>query len=220
MVGRLLTISGVLGVSVGFLYSQWQGAIENAQVIAGVVQYPHGNPFYELSTKGWNIFAEMATVLLLIGVRESWISMLLSAICGMLAFQAISVFIYAVSEAFWCALWSPFVIFFIHGTYTHGANYAIGMIGTSSVYGMASISYQILVIGLIACQRVNTGLLLLGFAPAIHPTSGAWCFLIVLISLLICKHKFTFDNLRCWSLGTVGTGMSLLLWQGLLENVR
>src|SRR5438876_467010 len=46
--------------------------------------------------------------------------------------------------------------------------------GTHSVYSMFSVSLGILALALLGLGRNRTGLFLLGFAPAVHPTGGLW----------------------------------------------
>ena len=43
----VLLLSGILGFRVGMLgFPDWQGAVETAQVVAGLVTYPPDNIFY------------------------------------------------------------------------------------------------------------------------------------------------------------------------------
>ena len=55
----VLIVSGVLGFAVGAIkFPTWQVAVESAQVVAGIVQYPAGNPFYIYHVKLWTILTQ------------------------------------------------------------------------------------------------------------------------------------------------------------------
>ena len=48
----------MLGFRIGYVnFPTWQVAVETAQVGAGFVHYPAGNPFYICDTKLWTILA-------------------------------------------------------------------------------------------------------------------------------------------------------------------
>ena len=52
-------------------------AVETAQVVAGLVKYPSGNPFYVYHTKLWTVVHQICAVLLRAGVSEIAVSKLL-----------------------------------------------------------------------------------------------------------------------------------------------
>ena len=61
----MLLFSGVLGWHVGAgAFADWQVAVESAQVVAGLVHYPAGNPFYVYHTKLWTVLHQVLAVLL------------------------------------------------------------------------------------------------------------------------------------------------------------
>ena len=56
----VLVLSGLLGFWFGFVaYPTWQVAVEPAQVVAGLVSYPAGNPNYIYQSKLWTILHQV-----------------------------------------------------------------------------------------------------------------------------------------------------------------
>ena len=56
----VLLISGMLGFRVGMIgFPDWQVAVETSQVVAGLVDYPAGNPFFIYHTKLWTILHQI-----------------------------------------------------------------------------------------------------------------------------------------------------------------
>ena len=67
----MLIISGLLGFRVGMVgFPEWQVAVETSQVVAGLVRYPAGNPFFIYHTKLWTIVHQLCAPLLWAGVSE------------------------------------------------------------------------------------------------------------------------------------------------------
>jgi len=111
----VLIVSGVLGFAVGAIkFPTWQVAVESAQVVAGIVQYPAGNPFYIYHVKLWTILHQICAVLLLSGVSEISLSIALSGLLGMVSFQALAMIVYALSADIVLSIAAPFVIFVSH----------------------------------------------------------------------------------------------------------
>ena len=71
-----------LGFLFGCAGSRWQVAVESAQVVAGLVDYPPGNPFYIYHTKFWTVLHQMGAVLLRAGLSEMTLSRLVSGLLG------------------------------------------------------------------------------------------------------------------------------------------
>ena len=93
----VLAASGLLGFHVGMVgFPTWQVAVETAQVVAGLVTYPPGNPFYVYHTKAWTILHQICAVLLKAGVSEIALSKALSGLLGMASFQALALLAYAI----------------------------------------------------------------------------------------------------------------------------
>src|SRR5436190_16955722 len=89
-------LSGILGYWIGYrCLPAWQVAIEPAQVIAGIVSYPIDNPNYIYEIKLWTILHQALAPALRAGVSEIALSQVLSGVVGMLALQALSLFVFA-----------------------------------------------------------------------------------------------------------------------------
>src|SRR4051812_49085059 len=83
----VLTASGLFGLTAGaVLFAVWQVAVETAQVVAGLVTYPPGNPFYIYHTKLWTILHQICAAMLVAGFPETALSRLMSGVIGMLSF--------------------------------------------------------------------------------------------------------------------------------------
>ena len=175
----VLIASGLAGYCV-WRYGgpDWQVAVESAQVIAGIVEYPHDNPFFIYHWKLWTLLHQVCAIFLWVGVSERALSEVLSGIVGMVTFQALAIVVYAFSRNVILALAAVAVIVVSRAAQS-GVMYPIFMLGTSHTYGALGLSVCVLVAGLIACARWRSGLFLLGLAPAIHPSLGVWLAVIV-----------------------------------------
>jgi hypothetical protein len=184
--GRLvLLLSGGLGFAVGMLeFGEWQIAVETAQVVAGIVDYPSSTPAYIYHTKLWTIVHQLLTPLLWLGLSEIQLSQLLSGILGMMSFAALSMFVYAVSRDAWLAIAAAPVIV-ISRLAEFGVIYPVFLVGTPHTYGSLGLSWFVLTIALIGAGWVRSGALLLGLAPAIHASLGAWLGIIVAICVAL-----------------------------------
>ena len=180
-VGSVLLFSGVLGWHVGAgAFADWQVAVESAQVVARLVPYPQGNPFYVYHTKLWTVLHQVLAVLLAAGFSERALSVAVSGLLGMVSFQAVSLVAYALSRDAWIAAGASALVFFTRVAEANSI-YPIWLVGTSHTYGIIALSFAALVIGFLGCGWYRTGVFLLGFAPAVHPSVGAWLILIAAI---------------------------------------
>lgn len=180
----VLMVSGVLGFAVGAIkFPTWHVAVESAQVVAGIVHYPAGNPFYIYHVKLWTILHQICAVLLLLGVSEIWLSIALSGLLGMVSCQALAMIVYALSADSTLSIAAPFVIFVSHIA-EHGVIYLLSLMGTQHTYGSIGLSIIVLVAGLLGSGCYRLGWVLLGLAPAVHPSLGGWLWLTVGITLM------------------------------------
>jgi hypothetical protein len=180
-VACVLILSGALGWHVGAgAFADWQVAVESAQVVARLVEYPAGNPFYVYHTKLWTILHQVLAVLLVTGVSERTLSVAVSGALGVVSFQALSLIAYALSGDVLIAAGASAFIFFTRVAEAN-AIYPIWLVGTSHTYGVSALSFCALVVGFLGCGWYRTGLFLLGVAPAVHPSLGAWLILIAAI---------------------------------------
>jgi hypothetical protein len=151
--------------------------VETAQVIAGIVRYPPGNPFFIYHLKLWTLLHQVCAILLAAGVSEIRLSAILSGVTGMVSFQALAMTTYAFSRSAWLSIGAAIAIFMGRAA-EYGVRYPIFLLGTSHTYGSIGLSWLVLVAALIGCGRYGLGLFLLGMAPAVHPSLGVWLALV------------------------------------------
>jgi len=186
-----LVVSGVLGFWIGIrLFPTWHVAVESAQVVAGIVRYPDGNPFYIYHLKLWTVLHELLALLLRAGASEIALSRLLSGVLGMVSLQALSLSVFAVSRDATYALASALMIF-LGGAAEFGGTYPIDLVGTTHTYGAIGLSSVVLTLGLLGSGMYRAGGLLLGFMPAIHPSLGIWTGTIAAAALMSDWKTFT-----------------------------
>ena len=178
----MLLASGALGLRLGAVaFPDWQVAVEPAQVIAGIVSYPAATPFSVYQTKLWSLLHELSAVALVAGVPEPSLSLAISGLLGMLTLQALAMVVYALSGDAVLAVGSSFLIFFTRAA-EHGVVYPIYLLGTSHTYGVVGLSTAVLAAGLIGAGWHRSGALLVGLAPALHPSLGVWLGLIAFLA--------------------------------------
>jgi hypothetical protein len=170
----VLIASGIGGFHAGMVtFPDWQVAVETAQVVAGVVQYPVDNPFYLYHLKLWTVLHQICALLLRAGMSEIALSKLVSGVLGMVSFQAIALIVYGLSRDALLAIGSAFLIAFTR-TAEYGVNYPIYLLGTPHTYGVIGLSLIVLIAGLAGAGWHRTAGFLLGIAPSVHPSLGAW----------------------------------------------
>lgn len=169
----VLFISGLLGFYVGMVgFPDWQVAVETTQVIAGFVKYPEGNPFYIYHTKLWTILHQIGALFLRVGVSEIRLSLILSGVLGAVTFQALAMVVYALSQDALLAIGATVLIVFTRAA-EYGVVYPLFLLGSENTYGILGLSFSVLGIALIGAGSYRAGGLLLGLAPAVHPSLGA-----------------------------------------------
>ena len=179
-----LVISGMLGWTFGLAFRNWQDAVETAQVVAGLVQYPPDNPFFIYHVKLWTVLHQVGAVLLRLGVGEIAVSTLLSGLIGQLSFQALAMTTFAISRRTWLSIGMPFLVL-VSGIYDLGVIYPVMPIATPYTYGAIGLSGIVLIIALFGSGWWRTGALLLAVMPAVHPSLGFWVTVIVALCIAI-----------------------------------
>jgi hypothetical protein len=116
-------------------------------------------------------------------MSERTLSVAVSGVLGMVSFQALSLIAYALSGDVLLAAGASAFIFFTRVAEANSI-YPIWLVGTSHTYGVIALSYCALVVGFLGCGWYRAGLFLLGLAPAVHPSLGAWLILIAAIVLV------------------------------------
>ncbi len=179
----------LVSFALGFLFgagpfSRWQVAVESAQVLAGTVEYPEGNAFFEYHLKAWTLLIQALAPWLTIGISERALSILLSGLMGGLSFVALTLCAYALCRRPLIAVLAPLFTLALFGDADqYGVIYPVHMIGTEHTYGVIGRAMALLPLSMLATRHKRTAALLLGIAPAIHPTWGAWSVLIAAIAL-------------------------------------
>jgi len=211
----VLLLSGILGFRVGMIgFPDWQVAVETAQVLAGLVDYPPDNVFYIYHTKLWTSLHHVLALGLLAGVKEITLSLVVSGILGMLTFQALAMFVYALSRDVLLSVGAAALIFLTRST-DYGVVYPIFLLGTEHTYGVVGLSLCVLVVGLLGAGWYRTGAMLAGIAPCIHPSLGVWTGGIVALAILS-DFRWLRGELRPalpWFLAGCGVTLASLLIQ-------
>jgi hypothetical protein len=218
----VLALAGLMGFLIGMIrFPTWQVAVEAAQVVAGLVDYPPDNPFYIYQVKLWTVLHQICAALLRAGLSEITVSRLVSGLLGMVSFQALGLLIYAFSADLLLAVGAPMLIFYTRAA-EHGAMYPIALMGTDHTYGVIGLSMAVLVVALLGAGCYRLGAFLIGIAVAVHPSLGGWLGLIVAVCVL-----WDVKNLRgeirlalpFFLAGCAVTAVSLLVQLSLAGNV-
>jgi hypothetical protein len=182
-IAAVLIVAGVLGFRAGMVqFPDWQVAVETAQVVAKVVRYPTATPFSVYHAELWTILHQVLAVFLRLGASEITLSRVLSGVLGMLSFQAIGLVVYAISCDALVAIGACALVWVTH-TSEFGVLYPVFLMGSAHTYGVIGLSFFVLVVAVIGAGAYRTGAFLLGLAPAVHPSLGAWLLLIVALAI-------------------------------------
>ncbi len=177
----VLIVSGLTGFCLGVLHAKWQVTVETGQVLAGIVKYPLDNPNYMYHIKLFTIINHFSALLLYLTGSEKIVSIIISGFLGMVSFQALSTFIFAINRDGYISILGTALIY-IGNFVGSGVIYPVWLLGQPHTYGILGLSFIILVIALIGSESYRSGFFCLGLAPAVHPSLGSWLFLIALIS--------------------------------------
>ncbi len=164
-------------------FPDWQVAVETAQVTAGLLIYPPDNIFYIYHTRLWTAMHQILAVALRAGADEITLSLIVSGVQGMLTFQALALFVYALSRDVLIAVGAAALIFFTRSA-EYGTVYPLFLLGTEHTYGVIGLSTGVLILALLGAGWYRTGAFFLGVAPCIHPALGSWTGAIVALAVL------------------------------------
>ena len=176
----VLAASAAAGFAVGLLFPAWHVAIEPAQVIAGIVSYPSGNPFGLYETRLWTGWHQLLAPLLAAGVPERVLTFALSGLVAAISFTALTAFAYGLGADAELAIATPFVLGVLNPT-SWEFWYPIILLGHGHTYGMAGLAWLVLACGVLATERWAASAFLVGIAPAVHASLGAWLGLLALL---------------------------------------
>lgn len=177
-VAAVVAACALSGFAMGALRPALQVALEPAQLLAGLVHYPEGNPFGLYQASVWNVWHQALAPFLAAGVPERALSIAVSGLLGALAFTGIGLVALTAGAAPWLACAAPFLVAVADPT-GWGFRYGIHLLGLGHTYGAAGLAWLLVVIGLLGVGRYRAGAFALGFGPAVHASLGAWLALAV-----------------------------------------
>ncbi|MBX7166148.1 MAG: hypothetical protein K1X74_07345 [Pirellulales bacterium] len=214
--------SGFLGIVAGLAASDWQVAVETAQVLADQVIYPTETSFEIYHYSGWSLLNQLSALLLQAGLSAKSASLVLSALGGMLAFQSLSLVSLALGGDRRFALLTPVLYQAFSSSWSMAAPaYPLQFLATPNTYGHMGRSFVLLAFGLLGRGHLRLAWFLLAVAPAVHPTLGTWGVVVALASTLLQRRVGTVLRLVWPALvaGALVLGLSLAVqfqaWQHL-----
>jgi hypothetical protein len=175
---RVLAVCALAGLAMGALRPALQVALEPAQVLAGLVAYPPGNPFGLYESSVWTAWHQLLAPPLAAGLHERALSVLVSGLLGALAFASLGAFALAAGAAPWLACAVPFLVAVAEPA-PWGFHYGIYLLAQGHTYGTAGLAWLLLTLGLLGSGSLAAGAFALGFGPAVHASLGAWLALSV-----------------------------------------
>ncbi len=179
----MLAAAAALGLVIGACWPAWHVALEPAQLLAGVVDYPQPSPFQLYETRVWNLWHQLLAPLLAAGMPERTLSIALSGVVVSVAFAALSGFARALGAGAALSLAAPFLVL-VNGSVQDGLSYPILFIGQGHTYGMVGLSWLALSCAVLAAERWRAGGLLLGLSPALHASLGGWLWIAAALAAL------------------------------------
>ncbi|MBI5081308.1 MAG: hypothetical protein HZB17_08420, partial [Chloroflexi bacterium] len=103
----VLITSSLLGLIAGLLQPTLQVAVEQGQVLGGIVQYPADNPFFIYQSKTWTFLAQFSAISLRLGLSEVTLSLFFSGLAGVLSFSGFALWLFALADDILFALLAP-----------------------------------------------------------------------------------------------------------------
>jgi hypothetical protein len=212
----LIIGAAMLGFFHGIKLANWQVALEGAQVLAGLVDYPASNPQGMYHRKLWTLLNQAPALVLYLGIPERLLSVIISGLGGTAFYVGVSLVTYAVGRNLLVSLVMPMVVLWtgVAGA-AGGITYPVLLLNSPHTYGSFGLSVAVIVLGLAGCGYLRTAAFVIGLAPSIHPSWGVWINLVVCLSLLarISLLKHIAGKIVPWLLaGYFLTGVSLLFW--------
>lgn len=216
----LLWLSGAFGLilgsngAFGILGESWEAAISTAQVLNGLVRFPAGSLGYDYHASVFSITNYIACLFLAITDSETASSVLLSALLGLLAMQALAMSLFVVIRNAFLATLIATLLGIINYPGA-GIHYPIIFVGTGHTYAKAGLAFALYAVLLIGLSRFRLGFFLCGLALSLHPSWGLWLNACLILTLCI-RFKsfqaiFTRDNIACYAAG-IAISVGLYAW--------
>lgn len=183
---KYLLLSSLTGFLFGIIhYSSLQDVVENAQIIAGIIDYPYQTPQLYFQKTLWSLPAQLLAILLKLGFTERTLSILMSGLLGGLSFLSLSMFTYAVKKrdtlVGYC---TPLVVFYFL-LYDFAPTYDISLLDTKSTSGAFGLSWGVLTISSFLANKKRPSYTLLGLLASVHPIWFIWVSLIFLTHFIL-----------------------------------
>ena len=179
----VLAISGAIGFILGSMAEpSYQVCVETAQVLAGVVEYPWLTPACIYHKSLWTVLHQLCAAALQVGVSETTLSIIVGGLCAMVSFQGIALVTLALSRRSWLAILAPGLVA-LYGGAALSSIYPVLLYGTEHTYGTMGRGCAVVIVGLLGLGRYRAAALLLGALPAIHPSWGAFMWVITALAL-------------------------------------
>ena len=191
-----------------FGFPCWQHAVEGAQVLAGLVQYPGtSSPFGLYEQKVWTLLHQILAALLSAGISEIKLSLVLSGLMGAFSYAALGLGILSFTRSQMIAWLAPFFIQFTEAC-SYSTTYPVSFMGTSTTYGVLGLALLMLCFALYGLGMQKSAGFLLGLLLSIHVSLGLWGILIF-TCLFISEKKINRNFIRSFLFpGLVVTGLS------------
>jgi hypothetical protein len=170
---QVVATAALLGFGLGLGSPAWHVALEPAQLLAQVVRYPVATPFQLYETHVWNIWHQLLAPLLAAGIPELALTAALSGVVTALSFAAMAGFARALGASAALSVAAPLLVL-LNQPAEAGFRYPIYIFGQGHTYGMAGLSWLALALAALAAERWRLAGFLVGLAPALHASLGAW----------------------------------------------
>ena len=180
----VLFVGGVTGLYFG-LNCGWQIAVESAQVVAGIVEYPVDNPFYMYHVKAWTLLHQVPALLLACGLSERVVSLLIACTASILFQQAFGLICYSFSRDRLISCAVPMLYLATNVCKLGGAVYPVFLEPHEywTTYGVTGTAMALFVWSLWGLGLWRAAALLSGLSPAVHPALGGWCIAMTVLAL-------------------------------------
>src|SRR5258708_9595174 len=151
----VLLITGVLGLLLGAVAFVSQVAVEQGQVLSGLVRYPSNSPAYIYNAKLWNVWGQLASLALSLGLSDFLVSLFLCALSGLLITWGFALWLFALTKnAILSLLRSFFGLILVYALRIdiNGYSYPVMMMGVEHTYGMFVLSFMFFTLGFLALR--------------------------------------------------------------------
>jgi hypothetical protein len=211
---RFVTLAAAtIGFFVAARFEKWIIALEAGQFLSGLVKYPSHNSYSIYNMSIITAINQLVAAFLWAGVPERVLNFWFNGFCGAFSAVALSLWTLALGRDRYIALIPPLVLLPFAGKLPLNLNYPAALLPDShSVYSMFSVTVGILAVGLLGLGRLRTGLLLIGFGPAFHPSGGLWVLGIAILAMVWGWEQTQARFVPYWRYLVLGLVLSVSIW--------